>query len=529
MQGRPADLAGSLGRENLRWQNVHTRSLFVNGRQVIPRDDESFISEIRLGVVSGKSPVGRTGMCGWMLPAGAAGIQLVADDNDPMIVKLDGVEYQRTTELVGGLPLPGNLALAGNLAESAHYREEVQLMGQGTFPLGINTDQADGDVITLKIGSEYVVCTRDGDDSACFAARGVVNISEQAFAVDVGDPIGPTDAFSIVRTGHVFVDPTTSDWTISIEKRIRGSVTAEMPDDGVAGEMIYREINSKWYRYSGALWVETNRIYLGLAIIEGGAVSGVVGVRTETRLQQLADAFLNFGQPHNATVDGSDIYFTLDEAVREVEERSSPTLLSQQLNAIRTHIRIEPQAVVASSIYGVYAGADPGNAEIYIERNIAPILVFFGERAALVHPNRHALFIGSFCTDDAGGLVGGRVSLPDTSRANHVADWGRNEYPYFYGGARLTMSSNRGSGDSINFPIRLGAQSAQGSEDVGPTTVDFATIETGEQLYSGCPKDLTMTQMQDADGGTTFMGTLYYTTLPDTELFDNAIINKAHR
>ena len=528
--GVPTHLAGSLGRENLQWQNVYAQSLFLNGKQVIVRDDESFISEIRLGVISGKSPVGRAGMCGWMLPAGAAGVQLVADDSDPLTVKLDGVERQRTTNLVGGLPLPGNLNLGGNLRESALYREEVQLMGQGPFPLGVSTDPADGDVVTLKVGSEYIVCTRDGEDHCCFAARGVVNTSEQAFAIEVGNAIAPTDAFSIVRTGHVFVDPTTSDWTISIEKRIRGSVTAEFPDDGVAGEMIYREINSRWYRYSGATWVQTNRVYLGLAIIEGGAVTGVVGVRTETRLRELASAFVNFGQPHNTTLDNNDIYLTLTEAVREVEERSSPTLISQQLNAIRTHVRITPENTVAGSIYGVYASADPGNAEIYIERNTAPIVAFFGSQAALVHPHRHALFLGSFATDADGSLVGSRITYAESRRGLLVNEWASRTYPYFFGGMVFIMRSNRSSGDAVHLDTRLGTLTQRGSGEVYIDRADWEIDIQPTQLYSGCPKAAEVTGFSEASGSSRFTATARFTVLENAiELLTNAIINKAHR
>jgi len=432
--GVPTDRAGSLGTSALQWNDIRARRLFLNGVQVDATGGGGGTSQVtaslRNGVASGKSPNNRPGMNGWLLQAGAQGVKLRASADDPLELLLDGVSYTLTSEITGGTPLPSNYTLTGLQLQSAttlasgktfqYGRSELRLTGGGWFEMA-STDNsnlipaANGDVFALKFsvagGSEYIIASRyPGNRSAAFMAmRGMLNTSATDFSARIAGAIAHNASFSAVRVGFVFIDPTTDTWSIHTEARIVGAVQVKLPGTSgyATGDMVFRELNSRWYRFDGTAWQQTNRVYVGLCVIENGAVVGTVGVRDITSLNKLALLAADYDPPLVSDADGNDIllYGVNVENETDIERKSGGNLAAQAHDVFNPTFRIATGSLGLqnNSRYGIYL--DDDGETVHVEKDTAPVVITHNGRAIYTHPQRNAVFVSSVGVDGSGGLV----------------------------------------------------------------------------------------------------------------------------
>lgn len=344
--GAPADAAGSLGTPTRNWKDVYAKNIYV-GNQRIGTGGAAADATISNGVLSAKND--KTTAYDWLHQAGAQGVTLRATEAAPLVVTVGGSTYQLTADLVGGTPLPANYSRSCRLysaglttqndalfntsgKEYLRTAAEYPLMTTSSFrdwqeyatdslwerdageipeyaarynllvagglfrysPTASPDPTSDTLIFKATTGgtSEYIPATRYRHNLglAKLAQRGAMNTHANGRTINFRTDLSHTQALTQVRTGYIFVDPTTSTWTLSIESNLGPTVLDELPTaplwqaDGV---MVHREADDLWYRRQSGSWRKTNRVLLGICAIESGQVRAVLPVLTARALSDL--------------------------------------------------------------------------------------------------------------------------------------------------------------------------------------------------------------------------------------------------
>jgi len=416
-----------MGQRAYPWRRGYFDELFLGGVSLSTQSGTG--QALKNGVVKGKSPNNRPKMCGWMLQAGASGVVLKASDDAPLEVKLDGESYQLTEDLTGGTPLPSNLSITPSATGNNIWQGHKPVWPCGGGPWNLDTSsgensppvgKANGDIFTFKFSdggeTEYVVAYRAktfttagafDDHAAVFGTRGCINTSSTDWTSNFGNDLSGDGAGEIIRTGYVFVDPTTATWTLSIEKRVVGSAHHQLPDanDYATGDMVFRESDHYWYRHDGSSWQETSRVFLGICAIDGGAVEGVMGVRSEEALAEMGsftDALglgivsiinLNNGR----TAMESVTLAPASDLENSVEFRPAGFLSGQAHETFGNGWEIDASEFAnEDGLHVIYQDCD--THELIIEKDLVPHWIYREKENGrpsmiLAHPNKHAIYL----------------------------------------------------------------------------------------------------------------------------------------
>ena len=461
-QGVAENQAGSLGTAALRWDEAHIARLMLDGMLFDPTtisQTEAMVQLFNNGVVSGVAPTGRPEMCGWMNPAGTGGITLRASASNPLVVRVGGEEHMLESDLVGGTPLPTAVGLpTGAVWQFQDYQTAVQggdsgfqsgEMPQGTDPLfalvtgdafkyadsGIDVPSTIEQVVIFRApgeggtDGEYIVAERasaiSSDASAQKGARALFNHSSTAYTVRRVSPdiISPAanERLAIVTPGYIFVDPTTSPWTIAIRSAVLGSVQQALPT-GTAGQVVYRQSADKWYSFEGAQWVEKEWVFLGIAAIEDDngtpSVQAVSGVRSErglNKLHRVARGLHTSGgvwqssraAVYQAAISGNTVIYSAPVGAADtdiIEEKAPQAFASQQNRLLEPRYSVDVRqrqngltgAVDATlnGLFCVWADAETGAA--FSDNMVPAIVIIEPGQAYLAHPHRNAVLVGTY-------------------------------------------------------------------------------------------------------------------------------------
>ena len=271
----------------------------------------------------------------------------------------------------------------------------------------------------------------------------------------------PDSQFTAVRCGHVFVDPTTARWSIAVEKRTMVVYGLEnMPDlaSVAAGTMVFTESEKYWYRSDGTSWVKTNRVYLGVCVVEGGRVRAVVGVKTLATMRAMKELYLNilpdeFAFRYCMEVDDVVSFSRDNPATRRPSPLTWAAAIAQETNipnkdTINVNLNIDGIKVNNSRMFAYVEIGEQGN--VFYDA-FAPTPVWFNGEAMYTHPHRSAIFIGGFFVDNNGDIqtvietgqrtwlqipwfafsmweqTGGDISTPNDNRERYRKRDGTNE------------------------------------------------------------------------------------------------------
>ena len=447
------DSAGSLGTSTARWREVHSARLYVGGVEILP--EETSQSQIHTGVIGGAAPANRDGCCGWMVPAGANGITLVATAAEPLTVTLAGGTHALAASLTGGTPLPSAIAIAGTFtassdpmacflndsyaetrAQETHIaqggRPEAHLISGSPFAVAsIDEEYGDQHILKLTAGgvTGYIVADRAaalGVNLAVAAQRGVMNHATVGW--EVSDPqFNDSQAYTVLRTGYIFVDPTTAPWGISIEPRIVGA-SFNGPAEGsmtpLTGDHYWDEYRHRWYRWSGSAWEQTNRIYAGICAIGSSGVEAVLGVRSqETNIKVATMRGGLYGQRGvfastdpallRATYDSAEELLTFYRTSQDSVQRLRRAVLhAQAMQQPSPVVSIETNdssnTIIDGRLHYGYVDLFSGAATI----SPHPPIVYGYPYPILLHPQRGAVCVGTLYIAADGTITAGH--LPST-------------------------------------------------------------------------------------------------------------------
>ncbi len=511
--GVPESEAGSLGTEALEWKDVFAKRLFSDGVQLTPSGGGVNTGrQLRTGIKSGIAPTNSPRASGWMRPAGAAGITLIASAANPLVAVVDGVQHSLEESLTGGSNLPDSLSLAAMLVGADWNRQSIAHCTGYNFinsssPAGVPLQYGDNQIFMYQNSASqtgYIIGQRssDLDNFRRFSKLGnycsmISSTTTSEYNCTVPD--SPDQISTFVRTGFIFADPTLPAWEIHIEKRIVGSVNQALPISGSyeAGDMIWRENEFRWYRHSGTAWVRTNRVYLGLAAVHDNIVGAVAPVRTEEDTLELChahrDLILNFklGDPLDSecilrpTYDSSTqtiSFAALDHVHSQVERKNWTSLSSQTPDtyAPAPTLDLSGLSLADETLYLVYADALTHELSIDV---VPPQLLVLGEVPMYVHPNKSSLLVSSFAVGENGSIwVDGSVPEVPASPSGDL-------YTFFPKGfvwsffeidlkfMRVQYSSSVSSG--LNGPIHLlDVDGNRVNDSIGWIITDSGTAQT---------------------------------------------------
>lgn len=474
-EGVATNQAGSLGTPTLGWEDLHVQRILLAGEELEPGAGGGAAQEMFAnGVVSGEAPTGRPGMCGWMNQAGTAGVRLSASAESPLVVRVGGEEYRLEAPITGGTPpaAPSTVTSRWYIDDSGGYDSAASSRTVRPFAADETTNQA----FMLCTGRRFNYANATGRPEAD-ATNGntiIMSFATQLRGADASPADGPTeimmfdraglnsgrpsgyrairDAFNIgssgyqtqggllqshnvdtrtnrhfknLRTGYIFVDPTTNPWTISIRTAMRGSVYSTLPS-GTEGDLVYRELNNRWMIFTSGAWVETSLVFIGIAAVDtvnsAQAVIGVQGVRSEAAIQQLfaiAERLHSAGGDwdsarsawQNSTVSGDIISFdppdtTATEPALEVKR--SGQISTQQFQGFRPTFSINTADPAAGSRVNsrTFVGwVDAVTGETFFDQQPPMLIGIEPGKVFFAHPHRNAAMLGTFSIDSDGSLI----------------------------------------------------------------------------------------------------------------------------
>lgn len=470
--GVPTASAGSVGTSIRPFSAIYADKVFQNGQEVNTGDGGGGVivpgsitagTTIQNGVVSGLAPAGAPGAAGWLHQAGSSGVKITASTSDPLVVKLDGVTYSRTSNITGGT-LPSDFTqsitpavrqsglstngtggtAAGERTPWNADRAKYRYATGGEFQFDTQTTETLPDSLGNNLiirstggvtGTSYTYCQRVSNSGSSFGNRniaklkmgGVFNTSPTAQVYPEWQMPWHT-SHAVIRCGALFVDPLTSSWNLTISSRIVGSVNSTLPaTTGYAtGDAVYRESDNRWYRFSGSAWARTSFVFLGFLAINSGAVEAVLPARTEDSLSAMFSkkfAVLGSAMSREGVVTGDSVRFGGGNVA--VEEKGFAELGGQSFDQLGVSAVVDTSdanagTLAANEMFSVYLDVD---ADTYHFEALPPVYQVYRRRLLLVHPNLQRLFVGTFCTDGSSGLIAEqRVSSGSQTELNESSD-----------------------------------------------------------------------------------------------------------
>jgi len=358
--GAPESGAGSLGTESKPGDGAYFNSLHVGGSEITASGGGGSSVTLRTGVENAESPAAYPGGPGFLYPAGANGVRISASEDDPLVVRVAGTRYQLTEERTGGTPINFESTINGNFKLTVSpfsidhngLASGVRTGTSGTFGAYTGTAFGRYEAVCMKRNGDYNITLKnlprrvfryasnavsfqtDTRYDISFFRLHTANIGASTWTPSprinardghvtarfrqIGGGLNTSSrlntstntTYTVLPVSHVFVDPT-DDWAITIEERVVGFVDQDSPEISTgqlaAGYMVYSDTEQKWCRWSGSAWMATNRIYLGMAVVENNAVAATCPVWAAEKLNAL-----------HKLVHGNDSIAQRDAAASEI-------------------------------------------------------------------------------------------------------------------------------------------------------------------------------------------------------------------
>lgn len=280
--GVPEDLAGRLGTASLRWEEVHTQSLTLNGQTVT-------LSEVQtqsFKVESGRTHSTHNGPR-YLIPDGTTDeVTIKAGGANPDLqLVVDGEPVTVSADItVSGLTLaPSSTNTA--LVNDTDLADQEYTKIAGEYPVVINNNFKDrqfgldtmGANFSAQIGRRQFFQVNNGSTTEIFFGLLQANTVDdclRGFGYDSSEndqgriAFSNNDTVTILSGNWIFLDQNGSTAFATVYEPIFGG---DEPASPSTNQYWFDYATDSWYRYNGSTWDAVARALLGVAICNSTA------------------------------------------------------------------------------------------------------------------------------------------------------------------------------------------------------------------------------------------------------------------
>jgi hypothetical protein len=384
----------SLGTSLYPWGNVYGTDLIIGGNSI----DVSGLTAEPNRIISGKTR-STSGQPAFLAPNGAAATATIEAAATNLELNINGTSVSVTADVaISGLttaPSSNNTCTINDSrfidqAESKYFGESDSIYPTITIDnVGSEISSLIGQLIALKTGtSEIMFGTLKNATELTDVKRGYFFNSSNSPLVR--ETLADNDTLTLMEVGWVFLDDDGITEDISYLTPV---VSYDSPGSPATGQYWYDLTNKTWKRYSGADFVVSNKMILGILIMDssnciaGRSFDFSNNFKTDNTidLEIFSDEVIKSSGVENlVNVYGSDIYYT-----------------NSKLNFDNTSATdFETGSVAASTRYYLYLTTS-GQEKISTERPYDRT----GDLRGKYHPYNNWRYIGRAETDSTSDWV----------------------------------------------------------------------------------------------------------------------------
>jgi hypothetical protein len=259
----------SLGTALYPWGPIRGNSLIIGGSLV----DVSGLTAEPNRIISGKTRT-TSGQPAFLDPDGTAATVTILATATSLELNIDGTAVSVTADVsVTGLttaPSTNNTCAINDSrfidqAESKYFGESDSIYPTITIDtVGSEISSLVGQMIALKTGTSEIMF------GTLKSATEFTDVKRGFFFDDSNDPIvretiADNDTLTLMKTGWIFLE---NDGTTDDVSYLTPVVSYDSPGSPATGQYWYDLTNKTWKRYSGSEFVVSNKMLLGIAIID---------------------------------------------------------------------------------------------------------------------------------------------------------------------------------------------------------------------------------------------------------------------
>lgn len=266
--GNPTDQAGSLGTTVYRWLTLNCINLVVGGQTVDVTDIAGAANRIISGAETSE------GHPNFLVPAGVAGGLTGTIDGTPtnLVMVIDSASVTVSTDITVGSQTAAPTSNNTVTVNEPSWNDDDYTKYIGEFHeennYVINFDAGGSEIDTLtgtiqpfKKGNEVfyaLITSSSGVGTLKPILRGIAGTDRETIA--------DNDTITLLRAEHTFID---NDALTSDKTTIFPHWGQASPSGPTAGQYWFDIANQTWKRYSGSVWEQFGRLYLGAFINDG--------------------------------------------------------------------------------------------------------------------------------------------------------------------------------------------------------------------------------------------------------------------
>ncbi len=274
--GSPESEAGRLGTETYQWDELHVKNnVYINGLPISTSSGGSdlALTDSRNYVLSGRTRASDDNTPIYLLPSGSTNTCTISASSTTLEVLINGAATQFTSDVtITGLqsaPSSNNTCLVNDAGfTSQTFTSVIREIPIDT--IGTEITALNGKVAGFSIGAtEYFLAVVDTTNSYLLIDRrgSFINSSGVAFQRQT---IADNATITLMKTAWVFAENTGTTGAVTYNNPY---VSGTAPTSPSTGDYWYDLANSEWKVWSGSAWNSSNRVLIGVVLINSSGVA----------------------------------------------------------------------------------------------------------------------------------------------------------------------------------------------------------------------------------------------------------------
>ncbi len=255
----------SLGTQVIPWGDIYATGLNISGQPI----NFDFITTSPNRIVSGQTRT-TSGQPDFIRADGTALTAVIEGAITDLVVVIEGTSVTVSTDIsltsLTAAPATNNTALVNEPSYAAE--DYTKYAGEQKNILNIDAAASEwtsraGEIIAYKVGASTEIAF-----GYLKSSTEIVNCYRGFFFDDNGDPLvrntlSNNDTLTILSLGWVYADNSGTTGAVGYTTPIVSSVEPSSP---ATGDYWYDLVDNKWMIYSGAAYVDANRVLIGLVV-----------------------------------------------------------------------------------------------------------------------------------------------------------------------------------------------------------------------------------------------------------------------